>query len=896
MTDEQNPFRDRLSLLVPINNLLPKQQEQLLAASEILTVRKREFVFHKGDRDHYSFYLLAGELEMYAGDQLIKKVSGGEGASFYPLAQLQPRQMSAKAITNAQILRIDRPLLDKLLSVSSEEPPSLGPEIEVTEFESAGGVDWLTTMLQSELFARIPPSNIQRLLDMLETVEAKAGEVIIQQGAVGDYYYAIQSGTCEVCRATSLGKAIRLAELGPGDTFGEEALVSNATRNATVRMLSDGELGRLTKEHFVELIRTPVLRGVSLATGREMVAGGAIWLDVRFPEEHRSNGMPGSVNLPLSFLRARVKELDPKLRYVAYCDTGGRSSAAAFLLTQEGFDICYVEHGAIDELGRREPAAEPAPAIAPPAPVAAPSPPSKQADALFDAEVRAQSLAADLAKATIQIEQAQRLMAEAQAAKRDAERFVGQKLDEERERISQEAAAVQAKLAEAQRVAAQKLHDEHERVSQDAAAVQASLAEAQRIAEQKLREARDRISQDAAAVEARLAEAQRIAEQKLHDERARISQDAAAVQAKLAEAQRFKDELERQHEAALQEVARQREAQDARAAELQRESERALQEKERRLEEVYHKQASQLEQLQTEQAQVQQELAQQWKQIELESSLTQERLQAAMRLEAEIQAREAEQARLLASREQAMRDALKTELARERQKLEAEFAKTAAEIARARREQQAAEAAKRAAAEEAQRIIEEYTENQQRQYADLQQKLVEGRRGLEAEALRIKREMAEAIKAKEAAEAARAAAERQLADARRQTPSSDAAKIQLRNELEAVEQRAAAAARQLREAIAVESHVEVAQRENEQRLELTYSSNNEVNLLVQKELDEWVGEQERLQSSTAQRELLAKQRAQTERIRLRAAQAKQESEQQTFSLLDEIASQLGQDL
>ena len=113
--------------------------------------------------------------------------------------------MSAQAKTKVRVLRLDRGLLDRLLSIDSSPSPST-PDIEVTEIETSGTGDWLTAMLQSELFAHIPPSNIQRLLETLETVEFKAGDVVIEQGAPGDYYYAIQSGRCEVVRSAKNGK------------------------------------------------------------------------------------------------------------------------------------------------------------------------------------------------------------------------------------------------------------------------------------------------------------------------------------------------------------------------------------------------------------------------------------------------------------------------------------------------------------------------------------------------------------------------------------------------------------------------------------------------------------------------------------------------------------------
>jgi len=59
------------------------------------------------------------------------------------------------------------------------------------------------------------------------------------------------------------GVSMLLAELKSGDAFGEEALVSDVKRNATVTMKSDGALLKLAKKDFVELLREPLLHRVS---------------------------------------------------------------------------------------------------------------------------------------------------------------------------------------------------------------------------------------------------------------------------------------------------------------------------------------------------------------------------------------------------------------------------------------------------------------------------------------------------------------------------------------------------------------------------------------------------------------------------------------------------------
>ena len=109
----------------------------------------------------------------------------------------------------------------------------------------------MTALLQTKAFHRIPPANIQAIFMRMQRVDYRAGEVVIKQGDDGDYFYVIVKGTCAVTRETPLNSdGIKLAELGIGDTFGEEALISDAKRNATITMLTDGALMRLGKEDF----------------------------------------------------------------------------------------------------------------------------------------------------------------------------------------------------------------------------------------------------------------------------------------------------------------------------------------------------------------------------------------------------------------------------------------------------------------------------------------------------------------------------------------------------------------------------------------------------------------------------------------------------------------------
>jgi rhodanese-related sulfurtransferase len=198
--------------------------------------------------------------------------------------------------------------------------------------------------LKSGAFAQLPAAHINEMLRRFTRVNAKRGQVVVREGEEGDFYYVIEAGKCLVERTVG-GVSMRLAELKSGDAFGEEALVANAKRNATVTMLADGALLRLAKEDFNELLKKPLLQSLNLDQARAKVAAGGQWIDVRYPSEYQYDKLPGAINIPLSEVRNAVKVLDRSREYVLYCQSGRRSSAAAFLLAQRGLKAFALEGG-----------------------------------------------------------------------------------------------------------------------------------------------------------------------------------------------------------------------------------------------------------------------------------------------------------------------------------------------------------------------------------------------------------------------------------------------------------------------------------------------------------------------------------------------------------------------
>jgi rhodanese-related sulfurtransferase len=180
----------------------------------------------------------------------------------------------------------------------------------------------------------------------MQRVDYRAGEVVIKQGDAGDYFYVVVKGSCSVARETPLNKGgVKLAELKMGETFGEEALISEAKRNATITMLSDGALMRLSKQDFRTLLHEPLLQWVEWPEAKRIISGGGQWLDVRLPSEYDHYRVDGALNIPAQSLRLKMKSLDRNVHYVVCCDTGRRSSACAYLLSERGFQASVLRNG-----------------------------------------------------------------------------------------------------------------------------------------------------------------------------------------------------------------------------------------------------------------------------------------------------------------------------------------------------------------------------------------------------------------------------------------------------------------------------------------------------------------------------------------------------------------------
>ena len=328
----------------PLDGLKAENLHALARKTHIRELAAGRVLFKEGDTDKRTFYLVTGNVELRAEDKLIGTIRAGTPEARAALAPGLPRKFTARAASDLSYIMIDSDLLDVLLTWDQTG------QYEVAELNGEHPLDvtgdWMTTLLQTKAFHRIPPANIQAIFMRMQRINYRARDVVIKQGTEGDYFYVVVAGKCIVTRETPLNKeGIKLAELGPGDSFGEEALIAEAKRNATVTMSTDGTLMRLGKNDFQTLLNEPLLQWVDHDRAKEIVAKGGKWLDVRLPSEFQNFRIDGAVNIPLYFIRLKLNALDKNTQYVVCCDTGRRSSAAAYILSERGFEAYVLKGG-----------------------------------------------------------------------------------------------------------------------------------------------------------------------------------------------------------------------------------------------------------------------------------------------------------------------------------------------------------------------------------------------------------------------------------------------------------------------------------------------------------------------------------------------------------------------
>jgi rhodanese-related sulfurtransferase len=296
-----------------------------------------------------SVYLVRGELEVVYADGSHVLIHADSERARHPIGKRQPDIQSATALTRIKLLRVADDLLDQMVTwdqflyhadgKASAVKVGLSASLKTTLYSGMFSAE----NLSGSPFAHLPSANIGKLLAKIEAIEVWDKEVIIREGDAGDCYFLIGRGRAQATRLQDGNRL--LTGLKAGDVFGEEVLLSDTKRTATVVMKSNGVLLRLKMHDFLELMQEPMLHRIPYRDAQQKVSEGAVWLDVRHPPEYRYDKLPNAINVPLKDVHNVLGTLSKEPHYVAYCQSGRRSAAAAFQLRQAGYKVDVLENG-----------------------------------------------------------------------------------------------------------------------------------------------------------------------------------------------------------------------------------------------------------------------------------------------------------------------------------------------------------------------------------------------------------------------------------------------------------------------------------------------------------------------------------------------------------------------
>ncbi len=333
---------DRIRSLEPLSRLDRNSQDSLISSAQLVNFAEGETVYAEGAKDDFANYLLDGLVEVLWRGRQLRLIDARDRAAVQALDPPGPKRFTVKARRHSTVIRIRRSDLQAKLRSAEFATKVSGLRHDIEGGDSKWA-PWKMSMLRSPLLRGLTMPQLREVVAHLERVPVTADQVIIRQDEPGDYYYIIDEGRAVVTRVLpSGGPAVHVADLGIGEAFGEAALITGAARNATVTMRTGGYLLRLEAGDFRTLIQTPLLRPISFADARNMIARGGAWVDVRTSEQFSAGALSEAMNLPLDQLREESSALPRKRQYVVCSDDPGASAVGALLLTQRGFVAAYL--------------------------------------------------------------------------------------------------------------------------------------------------------------------------------------------------------------------------------------------------------------------------------------------------------------------------------------------------------------------------------------------------------------------------------------------------------------------------------------------------------------------------------------------------------------------------
>jgi len=330
-----------LSRFNALQNIAPKYCSQFAATLKVEQLKRGATIVRKAKLDNELHFLLEGSIEIRRSFDQRQVLDHLSPECRNSLESLLPDSGSIKASDDCQVLVADAQQLAKILDWTQDvstfylnsDALSMEADVKISDDYLE---DWDSAFIQSSLAANLPSAAIHQLFAQLQDIPVAAGDIVVADQSDADYFYIIKQGSALVHTPLQGPLKGKIIELEAGGYFGDEALVADTIRNASVVMSSKGVLGRLSRKDFNTLIKQHLVK--HLTPDVRFHSDQLQIIDVRLPIEYRGNHKEGSNNIPISALRHRLTDMKQSLLYVVTPANDSRSVLATYLLRQAGFE------------------------------------------------------------------------------------------------------------------------------------------------------------------------------------------------------------------------------------------------------------------------------------------------------------------------------------------------------------------------------------------------------------------------------------------------------------------------------------------------------------------------------------------------------------------------------
>lgn len=213
-----------------------EERRTLILAMQMDMVYAGEYIITQGETGDYFYVVDDGIVDFAVND---KKVgSCGRGGSFGELALLYdcPRSASCIANTKCRLWKIDQKTFRYMLAATTQQK----------------GIH--DVLRKIPFLEDLDSQQLSRIIDALTTVTFDNGHRIIQKGDIGEHFYIIKEGTALVHDIGSANSNYKDQPIGPGDFFGERALLTGEPRGASITATSLCHCLCLARKTFDEVL------------------------------------------------------------------------------------------------------------------------------------------------------------------------------------------------------------------------------------------------------------------------------------------------------------------------------------------------------------------------------------------------------------------------------------------------------------------------------------------------------------------------------------------------------------------------------------------------------------------------------------------------------------------